>query len=145
MSMIAASAWADSIARWSGVFPIPKGGETSGSKLEKVWPSTYSISRVKPGLGSSRWRLEKYGNHPGRARGGSAMSVTSYSRYDMRVLVVRGREIKRTDSGVWFALSLALIFVVWGYPALSTRVINTWITHICPPFNQEFCDLSKGH
>jgi len=40
------------------------------------------------------------------------MSVTYHSKDDIRVLVVRGREIKRTDSGVWFALSLALIFVV---------------------------------
>ena len=89
MSKIAASAWADSIARCSGVFPVPNGGETSGGKQEKGWLSTDSIGRVKPGLWSSLWKLQEYGNHPGRACRSSTMSVILYSRYDIRRLVVR--------------------------------------------------------
>lgn len=62
MSMIAASAWADSIARCSGVFPKPNEGKTGGQARERG-RSTNSISRVEPGLGGTLWRLQKHGDH----------------------------------------------------------------------------------
>ena len=52
------------------------------------------------------------------------MPVTNRPGRDVRLLVVREQKTKRTDIGVWFALSLAFIFVDRGTSALLNRLDN---------------------
>ena len=63
------------------------------------------------------------------------MPATRYAEHDMRSLVVKEKNgANRTDSGVWFALSLALIFAVRIFQ-LRLAGLATYELHTSAPLS----------